>query len=108
MFPTPTEQTTAVSTDLQAGAVLLAGPAVVTEAEVVGLLFTASAAMLTLTSTAVEVLAVLGVAIWTLALLVLIAVDLTRAAHRRHMHQQHRTGHRGLTHDRRRGGDDRA
>lgn len=100
MFPTPTERTNAVSTDLQAGAVLLAGPAMVTEVEVVGLLFTASAAMLTLTSTAVEVLAVLGVAIWAVALLVLVVVDITRAAHRRHMHQQDRTRHRELTHDR--------
>ena len=90
MFPTPSQRAAAVSADLEAGAVLLSGPAAATEVEVASLLLTASAAMLALTSTAIEVLAVLGVLIWVVALLVLVAIDASRAAHRRHRHQQDR------------------
>jgi steroid 5-alpha reductase family enzyme len=100
MFPTPTQRSTAVSADLQVGVVLLSGPAAVTEVEVVGLLLTASAVVLALTSTAVEVLAVLGVVIWVVALLVLVAIDISRAAHRRRMHEQDSKRQRGLTHHR--------
>jgi hypothetical protein len=58
--------------------------------EVASLLLTASAAVLALMSTAIELLAVLGVVIWVMALLVLVAIDASRVAHRRHRHQQDR------------------
>jgi len=91
MFPTPTERTAAVTADVEAGTVLLSGPAAAMEVEVASLLLTASAAVLMLTGTVIEVLAVLGVLIWVAALLVLVAADASRAAHRRHTHQQDRS-----------------
>ena len=77
MFPITTK-CVAVTTDVEAGAVLVAGPAAA--------------------STATEVLAVLGVLIWGGALVVLVAIDVSRAAHRRHMHQHGRKRQRRLTH----------
>ena len=97
MFPTPTERTAAVTTDVEAGTVLLAGPAAAAEAEVAGLLLAAFAAVLGLTSTAIELLAVLGVLVWVVALLVLVAVDVSRAAHGRQMRQHGRKRQRRLT-----------
>jgi len=88
MFPTTSQRAAAVSADLEAGAVLFSGPAAATEVEAASLLLTAS--VLALTSTAIEVLAVLGVLIWVVALLVLVAIDASRASHRRHRHQQDR------------------
>ena len=94
MFATPTARTAAVSADLEAGAVLLAGPAAATEVEVVSLLLTASASVLALTGTTIEVIAVIGVLVWVVALTVLVAVDVGRAARRMRLHQQDRHLHR--------------
>lgn len=94
MFPAPTQRTAAVSPDLDASAVLLVRPAAAPEVEVASLLVAASAAVLTLTSTAIEVLTVLGVVVWVVALLVLTAIDASRAAPRLHMHQQVRNLYR--------------
>lgn len=89
MIPTPTEPEGVVATGLEASTVLLAGPAAATEVEVAGLLLAASPVPM-LTDTATDVIAVLGVAIWVVALLVLVALDASRAAHRRHTHQHDR------------------
>lgn len=98
MFPTTTERTVAVTTDVEAGAVLIAGPAAAAQGEADGLVLAASAGVLGLTSTATEVLAVLGVLIWGVALVVLVVIDVSRAAHRRHMHQHGRKRQGRLTH----------
>ena len=99
MIPTTTERTGVVTTGLEASTVLLAGPAAATEAEVAGLLLVA-APVLMLTDTAIDVLAVLGVFLWVVALLVLVSVDASRAAHRRHTHQHDGTRQRRDTHHR--------
>lgn len=73
MFPTPTERTAVVLAEGGAGAALSAGPATAAELEMTGLLITAFVALLT--TTAVEVLAVVGVLIWAAALLVPVSFD---------------------------------
>ena len=87
MFPATTERTAAVTTDLEAGAVLFAGVAAPAEVEVAGLVVATSAGVLTFTSTAVEALAVFGVLVWVIALVVLVVADMSRARRRAHMHR---------------------
>ena len=87
MLPTPTCRTTAA--ELGTGIVMLTGPATVTEAEVGGLLLTTPAAVLAVTSTAVDVLAVVGMFVWVVALLVLVVGDVSHAALRLHPHDRH-------------------
>ncbi len=97
MFPITTK-CVAVTTDVEAGAVLTPWPAAAAQGEVDGLALAASAGVLGLSSTATEVLAVLGVLIWGVALVVLVAIEVSRAVHRRHMHQHGRKRQRRLTH----------
>ena len=99
MIPTTTERTGVVTTGVEASTVLLAGPAAATEVEVAGMLLAASPVLM-LTDTAINVLAVLGVALWVVALLVLVSIDASRAAHRRHTHQHDGKPQRRLAHHR--------
>lgn len=73
--------------------VLLAGPAAAMEAEIAALLFTTPAVAMAATSTAVEVLAVIGALVWLVALLVLVAGDVSHAAHHVHLPHHHQNQH---------------
>lgn len=90
MFATPTERSAAFPADLEAGAFLLAGPATVAEVEAAALLLTSSAGVLALSGFTGEVVAVIGALVWVVALLVLVALDVARAARRARLHQRDR------------------
>lgn len=99
MLPTPTGRTTAA--ELGTGIVMFTGPATVTEAEVGGLLLTTPAAVLAVTSTAVDVLAVVGMFVWVVALLVLVVGDVSHAAQRVRLHPHDRHPRMHHTHQHR-------
>ncbi|GAB6987879.1 hypothetical protein [Nocardioides pyridinolyticus] len=80
MFPTPTERSALVLAEGGAGAVLSAGPATATELEMTGLLIATFVPLLI--ASGGEVLAVLGLLIWTTALLVPLTFDVSRLVRR--------------------------
>lgn len=88
MFPTSTDRTAAA--EFRTGMIMITGPAFAIEAEVGGLLLTTSAVVLAVTRTAVDMLAVVGIFVWVVALLVLVADDLSHAAHHVHRHERDR------------------
>lgn len=79
MFPTPTERSASCSLR-RGGRVLSAGPATATELEMTGLLIATFVPLLI--ASGGEVLAVLGLLIWTTALLVPLTFDVSRLVRR--------------------------
>lgn len=80
MFPTPTERTAVVLAEGGAGTALGGGPATAAELEMTGLLIATLVPLLI--ASAGEVLAVLGLLIWTTALLVPLTLDVSRLVRR--------------------------